>query len=341
MRLRCYCGTAAWQSDEFNSDSWIDVLTPEQESELADAALALPADESMWLQMTRDDLVLPTLIPLLDAINIGLEEGSGFAVLRGIDLSPSDLDYAYRVNWVLALGLGQVIAQNANGEVIGAVTAVFDANDNGIDKRGYVSNAELRFHCDGGDVASLLCVRQAPQGGFNSLTSMVSIHNTMVEECPGHLETLYRGLRMYMRQEGDLEADQLPKRPLFYPQTDHLLAWINLRLMELPCEAAGEPMPADERVALSALEEIAERPEYKLNLKLQPGDMLLTHNFVCMHKRSGFTDDPDPAMARLMLRLWYNISGGRVEALVPQADRKGYFTQNPYVIRHNSVVDAL
>ena len=48
MRLRCYCGTAAWQSDEFNSDSWIDVLTPEQESELADAALALPADESMW-----------------------------------------------------------------------------------------------------------------------------------------------------------------------------------------------------------------------------------------------------------------------------------------------------
>jgi hypothetical protein len=291
--------------------------------------------------MTRDDLVLPTLAPRLDSINTHLEEGRGFAVLRGIDLPPLDLDYAYRVNWVLALSLGQVIAQNANGEVIGAVAAVADGNDNGIDKRGYVSNAELRFHCDGGDVASLLCVRQAPKGGSNALVSMVSIHNTMVDECPEHLRTLYRGLRMYMRKEGDLEADQLPKRPLFYPQTDHVLSWVNLRLMELPYEAAGEPMPVDERAALNALEEIAERPENKLNLRLQPGDMLLTHNFVCMHKRSSFTDDSNPDLARLMLRLWYNIRGGRVEAIVSESERKGYFTQKPYIIRDSGIPAAL
>jgi hypothetical protein len=255
-------------------------------------------------------------------------------VVRGFDVPPTDIDYAYRVNWILALGLGDVIAQNANAEVIGAVQAVVDADDNGLNTRGYVSSAELRFHCDGGDAVTLLCVRQAPEGGFSSLVSMVSIHNTMVEECPQHLETLYRGLHMFMRKEGDLSGGELPRQPLFFPQQDRVLAWINLRLMELPYESSGKPMPTKERAALDALEEIAERPEHKLTFKLQPGDMLLTHNYVCMHKRSNFADDPDPDKSRLMLRLWYNIAGGRVEAIQPAEQRAGYFTQAPYVIRH-------
>ena len=234
---------------------------------------------------------------------------------------------------MLARNLGEVIAQNVNGEVIGPVQAVVDANDNGLDTRGYVSNAELRFHCDGGDIASLLCVRQAPEGGFSSLVSMDTIHNVMVQECPEHLDTLYRGLTMYMRKEGDMAGKALPRRPVFYPQGDHLLSWVNLRLMELPYEAAGEEMPAEDRAALDAIEEIAEREENRISFKLQPGDMLLVHNFHCMHKRSSFTDDPDPALSRLMLRLWYNIPGGTVEAVQRPEQRAGYFTQNPYVIR--------
>ncbi|MDZ7784653.1 MAG: TauD/TfdA family dioxygenase [Halioglobus sp.] len=277
-------------------------------------------------------------LPLLGArlhgwLSSELDTGRGFAVLRGIDLPPVDVDYAYRVNWILALGLGEVIAQNANGEVIGAVQAVVDADDNGLNTRGYVSNAELRFHCDGGDVASLLCVRQAPEGGMSSLVSMVSIHNAMANECPHHLETLYRGLSLYMRKEGDLDGVALPRQPLFYPREDHLLAFINLRLLELPYEASGDPMPPAEREALDALEEIAERPEYKLTFKLQPGTCR-HHHAVCMHKRSRFVDDPDPDKSRLMLRLWYNLPDGRVAALQPPEMRAGYFTQAPYVIRH-------
>ena len=94
-------------------------------------------------------------------------------------------------------------------------------------------------------------------------------------------------------------------------------------------------MPAAERAALDALEEIAERPENKLTVKLQPGDMLLVHNFVCMHNRSHFVDDPDPVKSRLMLRLWYNLPTGRVQTVQPAEQRAGYFTQSPYVIRHH------
>lgn len=337
MEFKSYMGRAAWKASDFEGSEWVHTLTPEQREELSQAARQLPKDEDQWLKLKPEGLELPSTRSDLDALNTELEEGCGFALLRGIDLPPTDLDHAYRVNWVLAHALGNVIAQNANGEVIGAVQKVVDADDNGIDTRGYVSNAELRFHCDGGDVASLLCVRQAPDGGFNSLSSMVSIHNTMVRECPKHLETLYRGLPMFMRPEGELESSQLPRRPLFYPQPGSVLAWANLRLMELPYEAAGKPMPKGEREALDAFEAIAEREENKLTFKLQPGDLLLVHNFTCMHKRSSFIDDPNPDKARLMLRLWYTMSGSRVEAIQPEAERAGYFTQNPYVIRHHEL----
>lgn len=324
----------AWRASDFKNSAWIDTLSASQRKELNVAAASLPEDETAWLDWKREDLNLPTLKPLLEQTNNELEKGRGFAVIRGIDLSAEDVTQAYRVNWVLALGLGNVIAQNANGEVIGAVQAVVQANDNGLNTRGYVSNAELRFHCDGGDVASLLCVRQAPEGGMNTLVSMVTIHNTMVRECPEHLDTLYKGLQVFMRKEGNFEGGSMPRRPMFYPQDDHILAWINLRLMELPYEAEGAVMPAAERAALDALEEIAERPENALRIKLLPGDMLLTHNFVCMHKRSHFVDDPDPAKARLMLRLWYNIKDGRVEAIQPEEQRSGPYSFSPLTIRH-------
>ena len=266
--------------------------------------------------------------------NEELDRGRGFVLLRDLGINGDDIDLAYRVNWILALGLGDVIAQNANGEVIGAVQAVVQADDNGANTRGYVSNAELRFHCDGGDVASLVCVRQAPEGGLSSLVSMISIHNAIVKECPEHLETLYEGFHLYGRKEGDMDSSISPLIPIFMPKNDHLLCFINLRLMELPYETQGEPMPQEKRAALDAIEEIAERPEYKLQFKLQPGDMLLVQNYTCMHKRSGFTDDPDPEKSRLMLRLWYNIRGGRGETIQAPEKRAGYFDKSPYVIRH-------
>ena len=339
-RFRRFGGNSAWTAEDFPDQSWITNFSRLQLLELTRAAGELPADENRWLALSRAALDVPTLGPLLDSVTAELDSGRGFALLRGIDLPESGVDgheqeaWAYRINWILALALGDVIAQNARGEVIGAVQALVDANDNGVDTRGYVSNADLRFHCDGGDVASLLCVRQAPEGGHNSLVSMHAIHDAMAHECPEHLATLYRGLPMYMRAEAGLESASLPRQPWFFDRGDHLLAWVNLRLMELPYESTGTSMPKAEREALDALEEIAEREKNKLTFKLQPGDMLLTHNHVCMHKRSGFVDVPDPARARLMLRLWYNIPGGRGEAIKLPEERKGYFVDAPYVIRH-------
>ena len=156
-----YQTPSAWKSKDFDDSSWIDILSNDQREELLMLAKSLPDNEDEWLNISKDDLALNFLKPLFIQTNKELDMGRGFVLLRGLGISEDDEDLAYRVNWILALGLGDVIAQNANGEVIGAVQAVVQADDNGANTRGYVSNAELRFHCDGGDVASLVCVRQA------------------------------------------------------------------------------------------------------------------------------------------------------------------------------------
>ena len=160
MNRQLYSNDAAWTCADLKDERWIYELETEQLRELYRAAKSLPDDETAWLDLTSTDFDLARLTPVFDRANRELERGRGFCLLRGIELR-GDRDFAYRVNWVLALGLGNVIAQNANGEVIGAVEAVVQATDNGANTRGYVSNAELRFHCDGGDVASTVCATGA------------------------------------------------------------------------------------------------------------------------------------------------------------------------------------
>ena len=324
-------------TDYSETEHWSESLNAAEAAELKRTARQMPSDMRDWIGLKPTDVPLVELRAKLARITDDLERGRGFALLRGIDLPSDDFDQVRRMKWALAVNLGDVIAQNAKGEMMGSVQAEFEG-ERTADVRGYVSRDELRFHCDGGDVATLLCVRQAPVGGSNSLVSSVAIHNAMVRECPEHLPALYRGLPLYMRKEsaseGKLESATLPRIPLFRLFQGQLLCFSNLKLMELSYETAGIAMPPEERAALDAFEEIAERDEMKIEFKLEPGDMLLTHNLTVMHKRSAFEDDPDPEKARLMLRLWYNVRGGRSQSLQKPDDRRGYFTQAPLVIQH-------
>lgn len=309
---------SAWLSQDFSQlNHWADQLTAQELQELQAAAKALPADSQQWLALTPAQLNTPSLSARLDAITQRLEHGSGKALLRGIPVQNIDEDMQNRLYWVIALNLGNVIPQNAMGELIGAVQNERVGEIN-ADTRGYVSNHELRFHCDGGDVAALLCVRQSKHGGENGLVSLMSVHNTMLQECPEHLATLYNGFPLYVRKEKTQTAQaaeklgqvQQRRLPTFYAHDGRLSAFSNWRLAELAYEAAGQVMPDNERAALDAMEEIAERPTHKLAFKLSPGDMLFTHNLTCMHKRTAFEDD-SPEHKRLMLRLWYNMRDSR------------------------------
>ena len=49
----------------------------------------------------------------------------------------------------------------------------------------------------------------------------------------------------------------------------------------------------------------------RLDLMLEPGDMLFANNYSIMHSRTGFEDYAQPDRKRKLLRLWLKMENAR------------------------------
>jgi len=328
-----------WHGSDFKSEEdFSHHLSPKELEELFQAAKSLPADTTKWIGMQPTAFKTSTLSNSIAKITDDLENGRGIGLIRGINLAGLDEDMIQRLYWIIAINLGEVIPQNAKGELMGGVQALVKGPRT-ADVRGYVSNEALRFHCDGGDVAALFCIRQAPVGGRSALVSLPAIHNIMLEEAPDLLEVLYKGYPIYARKEFDADGNALEgsgqatdmRLPAYSVEDGRVSGFINLQLFELAYTATGRKMPAKERAALDKVEEIAEREDVKITFKMVPGDLFLMHNLQSMHKRTGFEDDP--AAPRLLLRLWYNIRNARKLNPILAMGPRAVYKEVPPVIR--------
>ncbi len=68
-------------------------------------------------------------------------------------------------------------------------------------------------------------------------------------------------------------------------------------------------MPDDLAEALDYFDTLANRDDFALRFLLEPGEMMLWHNYTNLHSRTAFEDDT--ASKRLLLRLWLNVPRGR------------------------------
>ncbi|HUF92159.1 MAG TPA: TauD/TfdA family dioxygenase, partial [Candidatus Limnocylindria bacterium] len=59
-----------------------------------------------------------------------------------------------------------------------------------------------------------------------------------------------------------------------------------------------------EKAALDYLDETTRRPDLRLDMDLQPGDIQLCNNYTILHSRTEFRDGAEPHQKRHMLRLW-------------------------------------
>ena len=89
---------------------------------------------------------------------------------------------------------------------------------------------------------------------------------------------------------------------------------------------AGAPRLTSAHVAaLDMFDGLANDPALHIQMQLAPGDMQFVYNHAMLHDRTGFTDWPEPAQRRHLLRLWLSVPGDR--ALPPCfAQRYGSLT---------------
>jgi alpha-ketoglutarate-dependent taurine dioxygenase len=64
-------------------------------------------------------------------------------------------------------------------------------------------------------------------------------------------------------------------------------------------------LPRRERALLDAYEEVAERPEIRLEMQFEPGDVQLLSNHTVLHARTAYQDGA--AGKRHLLRLWLTL----------------------------------
>ena len=70
-------------------------------------------------------------------------------------------------------------------------------------------------------------------------------------------------------------------------------------------------MDNETSAALAAIRAVFDRPELRIELDFEPGQIQFVNNLLTGHARTEFEDYPEPERKRHLVRLWLRRSGKR------------------------------
>ncbi len=298
-------GPAAWRgSDLQNDNSWKFQLSDSAIDCLDNALTSVKASGLSFPGFNRDEFPIHELAPDLTQHADEMENGKGFLLISGLPIerySEADLEILY---YGLGLHMGTPVYQNLKGDLLGNVMNVGDIKKK--DTRVYETNAYLPYHTDLSDVFGLLCVRKAKTGGLTSLVSAGAVYNEILEHYPEYLGVFYRP--MYYAHLG---TDSSNKAPVFSYHDGKLSCRYLRQYIELGHELQERPLSRVEVEAMDKFDEIIHDPAIRLDMMMEPGDMLFANNYAVMHSRTSFEDFDEPELRRKLLRLWVKMPNAR------------------------------
>ena len=298
-------GPSAWTAADFRSnDNWVCHLL-EGEIKDIDAALAnMRARGRSFPDFTQADFPLPVLGPKLAQLSDELEDGRGFVLLRGLPIERYSEDDINAIYYGIGLNLGQPVAQNPKGDLLGQVMHVGDLEDKNT--RVYQTNLYLPYHTDPSDVVGLLCIRKAKKGGLSSLVSVPSVYNELLARFPEYLGLFYK--QWYYAHLGE----DMPSPTSLFAMHEGKLNFRYLRqYIELGHELHNHPLSPVEVEALDILDSIIHQPELRIDMMMEPGDIQLANNHLVLHSRNSFEDHEELDKRRKLLRLWLKMPNAR------------------------------
>jgi hypothetical protein len=315
-------GASVWAGAEMaGSSRWIRDLPPTI-AESIDRAVRSIGNQD-WKQITRADFPLPGSEGFFDDVREELENGSGMAKIRGLDVARYSMDELRRIWFGLGTHLGQPSYQNRRGELMREIRD--EGADIGkkygetTDKSGQkflsssartLSPGQLRFHTDRCDVVGLLCVRQALLGGVSKLCSSGTVYNAMLERRPDLLELLCAPIPRSRFGEEAGGENLIYELPVFGVRDGKLTSHFSLTYIESAQQMPGaRKLSAVEWEAIELLMKLSE--EFSFEMRLEPGVIQLLNNNVIYHGRTAFTDDASQNADRMLMRLWLAVPNSR------------------------------
>ena len=126
--------------------------------------------------------------------------------------------------------------------------------------------------------------------------SSTTVHNEILAQHPEYLGLLYNGY-YYIRREAALTERGVSERPI--PVFGHQDGVVSCRYIRNQINAGAVkrevPLTTFEQAALDFLDEQTRRPDLRLDMDLEPGDIQFINNYTILHSRTGFVDGPEPA----------------------------------------------
>ena len=262
-----------------------------------------------YVSQKRAQIVLGTVTEVANHVRHELLDGCGFTLLKNIVSVDTDVEDLKRRYCDFGRKLGKLVPQNADGDLLRAVTYQELSFVDGEPSRAYGHRGRSRMspHTDSADFAALFCIRPARSGGVTSLCSASAIYNEILNRCPEYLEPLSNGFYFDLTGKTKIGLAVTKNRvPVFSFRGGDLTCVFNRDRIVLGMSRVGLPLEEIEWAAINYLDALAQSDEFTYKFALQAGDILLLNNRRILHGRDEYDDWPEPNRRRLLLRLWIN-----------------------------------
>jgi len=195
-----------WLSSALDESSWHHNFPQDIVDELDHALLTLNSRDLVSPDFSIEDFDTPKTARFLAPISDELENGKGFAVLKGLSIEGRSQIECENLFWMIGLHLGVAVPISADGALMGHVKDLgFDLKKPTV--RNYQTTEELTFHNDSCDVLGLMCLNRAKSGGHSAIASAIAIHNEILETRPDLLRALYTPFAIDRRGEKGWPAE--------------------------------------------------------------------------------------------------------------------------------------
>ncbi len=322
MNPKPYLHPSAWKSEDVSrNERWIVTLDAQDINEIDEALAAVRSRNLEIPHLSKTDFVVPSVAHKMREILRQLEEGRGFALIRGLPIDRYSKADAARIYWGLGAHLGPAFAQNAQGDILGHVRDLGADWKTEMKARGYQTRLHLPFHNDSTDVVGLLCLQKAKSGGASRIVSSASLHNEFVRKRPDLWEVMCQPFCVDRRGEESPGQKPYYVTPCFNYLDERLFVRYNRTFIESAQRFAEVATLTPAQVeAMDLMDALCNDPAYYFDMSFEPGDMQFLNNYVVLHSRGDYEDWPEPERKRHLLRLWLRTPGfSRLPA--PFADR--------------------
>lgn len=289
---------------------WLVQLDDADIAELDDALASVRRASIGMPALGARHVTVPRVARKMAHVRHLLEEGAGFALVRGLPRARYAKADAALIYWIVGTQLGTACAQNAHGEMLGHVRDLGADIKSNAKARGYQTRMRLPFHNDSTDAVGLMCLQQSRSGGASQIVSSSALYNAFLTQRPDLWAVMHEPFCVDRRGEENPGQRPWYVTPCFTMFEGRLFVRYNRTYIETAQRFEGVPrLTALQLEALDLMDALCNEPAYRMDMQFEPGDMQFVCNYTVLHSRSEYEDWPEPERRRHLLRLWLRTPG--------------------------------